>query len=172
MTRPSNSQKLFSPYPKATLEVRRIPSLRKRPRPAPTTRQPRWMGRGPGVFYANLRDMSETANWTMPTLAYHEGVPGHHWQISLAQEFKGLPQFRRSSPLHRLPRRLGALRRVAGEGGRLVCARSLWRSRPAAGRALPRRSAGGRYRHTRETLAPRNRRSPTCWKRPAWAKKK
>ena len=34
----------------------------------------------------------------MPTLAYHEGVPGHHWQISTAQELKGLPQFRKVIP--------------------------------------------------------------------------
>jgi uncharacterized protein (DUF885 family) len=34
----------------------------------------------------------------MPTLAYHEGVPGHHWQISIAQELKGVPQFRKVIP--------------------------------------------------------------------------
>jgi len=38
------------------------------------------------------------AKWSMPTLAYHEGVPGHHWQISVAQELKGLPQFRKVIP--------------------------------------------------------------------------
>ena len=55
-------------------------------------------GTRPGVFYANLRDMSEISKWSMPTLAYHEGVPGHHFQISLAQELKGLPQFRKLIP--------------------------------------------------------------------------
>jgi len=55
-------------------------------------------GTRPGVFYANLRDMKEVAKWSMPTLAYHEGVPGHHWQISVAQELKGLPQFRKVIP--------------------------------------------------------------------------
>src|SRR5882762_2555492 len=34
----------------------------------------------------------------MPTLAYHEGVPGHHWQISTAQELKGVRQFRKVTP--------------------------------------------------------------------------
>ena len=55
-------------------------------------------GTRPGIFYSNLRDMNELARWTMPTLAYHEGVPGHHFQISTAQELKGLPQFRKLIP--------------------------------------------------------------------------
>ena len=55
-------------------------------------------GSRPGVFYANLRDMNEVPKWSMPTLAYHEGVPGHHWQISIAQELKGVPQFRKVVP--------------------------------------------------------------------------
>ena len=55
-------------------------------------------GSRPGIFFANLRDMNEVPKWSMPTLAYHEGVPGHHWQISTAQELKGLPQFRKVVP--------------------------------------------------------------------------
>ena len=55
-------------------------------------------GTRPGVFYANLRDMNEVAKWSMPTLAYHEGVPGHHFQIATAQELKGVPQFRKVIP--------------------------------------------------------------------------
>ena len=55
-------------------------------------------GSRPGIFYANLRDMNEVPKWGMPTLAYHEGVPGHHWQISIAQELKGVPQFRKVLP--------------------------------------------------------------------------
>jgi uncharacterized protein (DUF885 family) len=42
--------------------------------------------------------MNEVPKWGMPTLSYHEGVPGHHWQISIAHELKGLPQFRRVIP--------------------------------------------------------------------------
>jgi uncharacterized protein (DUF885 family) len=57
----------------------------------------RWTVR-PGIFYANLRDMNEIPKWGMRTLAYHEGVPGHHWQIATAQELKGLPQFRKLIP--------------------------------------------------------------------------
>jgi len=55
-------------------------------------------GSRPGVFYANLRDMKEVHKFGMKTLAYHEGIPGHHFQISIAQELKGVPFFRRLVP--------------------------------------------------------------------------
>ena len=55
-------------------------------------------GTRPGIFYANLREMNEVPKWGMPTLAYHEGVPGHHFQIATAQELTGLPQFRKLIP--------------------------------------------------------------------------
>ena len=42
--------------------------------------------------------MNEVPKWSMPTLAYHEGVPGHHFQLSIAQELKGVPQFRKVIP--------------------------------------------------------------------------
>jgi uncharacterized protein (DUF885 family) len=48
----------------------------------------------PGTFFANLRDVGETATWTMKTLAYHEGIPGHHFQISTALNLKDLPLIR------------------------------------------------------------------------------
>jgi uncharacterized protein (DUF885 family) len=47
-----------------------------------------------GTFYANLRDTGETPTWGMKTLAYHEGIPGHHFQIATAHELKGLPLIR------------------------------------------------------------------------------
>jgi uncharacterized protein (DUF885 family) len=47
-----------------------------------------------GTFYANLRDTGETPTWGMKTLAYHEGIPGHHFQIATAQGLKGLPLLR------------------------------------------------------------------------------
>ena len=55
-------------------------------------------GSRPGIFFANLREINEVPKWSMPTLSYHEGVPGHHWQISIAHELKGLPQFRKVIP--------------------------------------------------------------------------
>jgi uncharacterized protein (DUF885 family) len=55
-------------------------------------------GTQPGIFFANLRDLNEVPKWSMPSLAYHEGVPGHHWQISTAKELTGIPQFRKVIP--------------------------------------------------------------------------
>jgi uncharacterized protein (DUF885 family) len=51
-------------------------------------------GSRPGVFVVNERDLNETPTWAMKTLAYHEGIPGHHFQISIAQQLKGLPYLR------------------------------------------------------------------------------
>jgi uncharacterized protein (DUF885 family) len=56
-------------------------------------------GSRPGTFFANLRDVGETATWTMKTLAYHEGIPGHHFQISTALNLKNLPLIRQE-PLY------------------------------------------------------------------------
>jgi uncharacterized protein (DUF885 family) len=50
------------------------------------------------VFFANLRDPAETRRPDMRTLAYHEGIPGHHFQISIAQEMKNVPFFRKVIP--------------------------------------------------------------------------
>ena len=47
-----------------------------------------------GVFYANLRDVSETVKFGMKTLAYHEGIPGHHFQIAIQSELEDVPIFR------------------------------------------------------------------------------
>ncbi len=51
-------------------------------------------GSRPGTYYINLRDTAEWPKFTLPALSYHEGVPGHHWQISIQQEAEGLPFFR------------------------------------------------------------------------------
>ena len=52
-----------------------------------------------GTFFANLRDTAETPTWGMKSLAYHEGIPGHHFQIATAQGLKGLP-FIRQQPIY------------------------------------------------------------------------
>jgi uncharacterized protein (DUF885 family) len=54
-------------------------------------------GSRPGTFFANLRDTAETPTWGMKTLAYHEGIPGHHFQIATAQGLKGLPFIRQQA---------------------------------------------------------------------------
>jgi uncharacterized protein (DUF885 family) len=49
----------------------------------------------PGYFYANTYDLKSRPKWEMEALTAHEAVPGHHLQISLAQELEGVPQWRR-----------------------------------------------------------------------------
>jgi uncharacterized protein (DUF885 family) len=88
----------FAVRPKAALKVERIPEFREKTS-ALAYYMPAAIGGGrPGVFYANLRDMNEVHKFGMKTLAYHEGIPGHHFQIAIAQELKGLPFFRRMVP--------------------------------------------------------------------------
>src|ERR1043165_8302903 len=89
---------LFATVPKAKIEVRRVPVFKEATSAGAYYNSASLDGTRPGVFYANLRDMNEVPKWGMRTLAYHEGVPGHHWQIATAQELKGLPQFRKIIP--------------------------------------------------------------------------
>ena len=91
-------QQLFLTFPKAKCEVRRVETFKEATAPGAYYEGGAMDGSRPGIFYANLRDMNEVAKWGMPTLAYHEGIPGHHWQISIAHELKGLPQFRKIIP--------------------------------------------------------------------------
>ena len=92
------SKLLFLTVPKARVEVRRVPEFKQATSPGAYYQGAALDGTRPGVFFANLRDLNELPKWSMPTLAYHEGVPGHHWQIATAQELKGLPQFRKIIP--------------------------------------------------------------------------
>jgi uncharacterized protein (DUF885 family) len=89
---------LFSTVPKAKIEVQRVPVFKEATSAGAYYNSASMDGTRPGVFYANLRDMGELPKWGMRTLAYHEGVPGHHWQIATAQELRGLPQFRKLIP--------------------------------------------------------------------------
>jgi uncharacterized protein (DUF885 family) len=93
-----SSKQLFLTAPHAKIEVRRVPEFKEATAPGAYYEVPAMDDSRPGIFFANLRDMNEVPKWSMPTLAYHEGVPGHHWQISTAEELKGLPQFRKVLP--------------------------------------------------------------------------
>jgi len=84
----------FAVRPKAKVEVKRVPEFREKDAPGAYYNAPPRDGSKPGVFYANLREVKEIAKFGMRTLSYHEAVPGHHFQISIAQELKGVPQFR------------------------------------------------------------------------------
>lgn len=92
------SKQIFRTIPKAPVEVKRIPEFKEKTAPGAYYEPAALDGSRPGVFYANLRDMGEVSKWGMRTLAYHEAVPGHHFQIATAQEIKGVPQFRKLIP--------------------------------------------------------------------------
>jgi len=49
------------------------------------------------MFYVNLREMRSNSTYELEALAHHEGIPGHHMQIAIAQELSGLPKFRKFS---------------------------------------------------------------------------
>lgn len=90
------SRQNFGTLPVAKLEVQRIPEFREATAPPAYYWPPAMDGSRPGVFYANLRNMDETPMFSMKTYAYHEGIPGHHFQIAIANELKGLPTFRKA----------------------------------------------------------------------------
>lgn len=94
----SRCGQLFLTFPKEKVEVHRVEAFKEATAPGAYYQPGAMDGSRPGVFFANLREMNEVPKWSMPTLSYHEGVPGHHWQISIAHELKGLPQFRRVIP--------------------------------------------------------------------------
>ena len=88
----------FSVMPKAGVQVLRVPEFSQKTAPGAYYSPPSLDGARPGTFYANLRNVSEISKFGMRTLAYHEAVPGHHFQIAIAQELKGLPMFRKLIP--------------------------------------------------------------------------
>lgn len=84
----------FDIRPKAELEVKRVPEFKEEGSAGAYYQQPAMDGSRGGVFYANLRDVSETIKFGMNTLAYHEGIPGHHFQIAIQSELESVPIFR------------------------------------------------------------------------------
>jgi uncharacterized protein (DUF885 family) len=89
---------LFGRLPQAPVVVERVPPFMEAGAPLAYYNPPPFDGSRPGVFYVNLRNVAESQRWRMRTLAHHEATPGHHLQISLAQEIEGLPFFRRILP--------------------------------------------------------------------------
>lgn len=89
---------VFRIRPKAGMEVVRIPEFKEKTAPGAYYQQPAIDGSRPGRFFANLYDIKATPKYSMRTLAYHEGIPGHHFQIALAMEIEGMPFIRKMSP--------------------------------------------------------------------------
>ncbi len=85
----------FNIRPKAGLEVIRIPEFKEKTAPGAYYEQPSIDGTRPGRFYANLYDIKATPKFGMRTLAAHEGIPGHHFQVAIAMELEGVPLIRK-----------------------------------------------------------------------------
>ncbi|MEL1251596.1 DUF885 domain-containing protein [Aurantiacibacter gilvus] len=84
----------FGTLPQAALEVRRVEAFREQDGAAQHYRPGTPDGSRPGVYYAHLSDMTAMPIPQLEAIAYHEGNPGHHMQISISQEIEGLPRFR------------------------------------------------------------------------------
>ena len=76
--------------------VKRLPEFREPDSPIAYGEPPAVDGSRPGTMWINLRDPDNIYQWGMRTLAYHEGIPGHVYQLAQAQRIKGLPTFRRT----------------------------------------------------------------------------
>jgi uncharacterized protein (DUF885 family) len=87
----------FRTVPSGKLRVERVPTSAENNVAFAYYQSAAMDGSRPGTFFANLRDVGETATWTMKTLAYHEGIPGHHFQISIARNLKDLPLIRQQT---------------------------------------------------------------------------
>jgi len=85
----------FELRPTSRVEVQRIPEFKEATSPGAYYLPSDLAGGRPGVFYANLRDMKDSPKFSMRTLAHHEAIPGHHFQISIAMGLKDMPLFRK-----------------------------------------------------------------------------
>ena len=88
---------VFSTLPQAPVEIRRVPVSIQIGAPGGYYQAASLDGSRPGAYYINLRDTANRPKWSLKTLTYHEAVPGHHFQISVAREAGTLPIYRRAS---------------------------------------------------------------------------
>jgi uncharacterized protein (DUF885 family) len=128
---------LFLTKPKAKLKVKAVEAFREKSAGKAFYQQPAPDGSRPGVYYANLYDMEAMPTYQMAALAYHEGIPGHHMQISIKQELTGIPMFRKFGGYtahtegwglysEMIPKEIGLYQDPYSDFGRL--AMELWRA--------------------------------------------
>ena len=133
----SQLPEFFGLLPKAKLVVKRVESFRERDGAAqhysPGTKD----GSRPGVYYAHLSDMNAMPKNEMEAIAYHEGIPGHHLQISIARELESVPEFRKYGAYtsfaegwalysESLAKEMGAYKNLNTDFGRLMT--EMWRA--------------------------------------------
>ena len=87
--------KYFAELPKSKVIVKPVPSYSEKSAAGGYYRGPSLDGKRPGIFYANLYDIKATPKFGMKTLAFHEAIPGHHFQIALNLENKDLSFYRK-----------------------------------------------------------------------------
>jgi uncharacterized protein (DUF885 family) len=128
---------LFLVKPKADMIVKAVEPFREQTAGKAFYQRPSMDGSRPGVYYANLYRMSDMPKYQLEALAYHEGIPGHHMQLAIAQELEGIPKFRRFGGAtayiegwglysELLPKEIGLYQDPYSDFGRL--AMELWRA--------------------------------------------
>ena len=129
--------KYFGILPKADLVVKRVEPFREQPGAAQHYFPGTPDGSRPGVYYAHLSDMRSMPKNEMEAIAYHEGNPGHHMQISIAQELTSVPTFRTQAGFtaysegwalycETLAKEMGAYQNPYSDFGRLIT--EMWRA--------------------------------------------
>ncbi|WP_445946695.1 DUF885 domain-containing protein [Shewanella sp.] len=91
----SRLDEVFNIKPLAELKVKKVEAFREKSAGKAFYEAPAPDGSRPGTFYANLYDMKSMPKYQLEALAYHEGIPGHHMQIAIAQELTNVPKFRK-----------------------------------------------------------------------------
>lgn len=128
---------LFLVKPNAKMIVKAVEPFREKTAGKAFYQQPSMDGSRPGIYYANLYRMSDMPKYEMEALAYHEGIPGHHMQLAIAQELDSMPKFRRFGGYtayiegwglytEQLPKEIGLYQDPYSDFGRL--AMELWRA--------------------------------------------
>lgn len=87
--------KAFATLPTQPLEIRRVPAEIQDGASNGYYNRASLDGSRPAIYFINLKDTGDWPKYSLPALTYHEGVPGHHLQISLAQESKDIPMIRK-----------------------------------------------------------------------------
>ena len=128
---------LFLTKPRADVIIKAVEPFREATAGKAFYQQPALDGSRPGIVYVNLYRMNSMPRYQMDALLYHEGIPGHHMQIAIAQELKGVPMFRKTGSYtayvegwalyaERVPKEMGLYADPYADFGRL--AMELWRA--------------------------------------------
>ena len=91
----ANIDQLFHGLPTIPLMIKAVEDYREESAGIAFYQRGKADGSRPGIYYANLYTMQDMPKYKLENLAYHEAIPGHHMQISIALEVKGMPSFRK-----------------------------------------------------------------------------